>query len=106
MAKADKTEALKDAVKTQAKNLEPAQYEFIMAQFDHYRWNELRISELESQLEDSASDELRDLDQEGKLFRQRHQLVAEQGTLFSHIMRWLKGTAAEQSKLEAFLGAS
>lgn len=99
----DKTKGLQQAVETQAANLEPAQREFIMAQFDHYKWNELRIAELESELEDSAGGENRDLDKEGKLFRQRHQLVAEQGTLFSHIMRWLKGTTAEMSELDAFL---
>lgn len=83
--------------------MEPAQREFVMAQFEHYRWNEHRIEELESELENVGA-ESRDLDREGKLFRQRHQLVAEQGTLFSHIMRWLKDTAADMSELDKFLG--
>ncbi|MBQ9005983.1 MAG: hypothetical protein IJ092_06385 [Atopobiaceae bacterium] len=99
----DKTDTLLEAVKAQAANLEPAQFNFIMAQLDHYRWNEGRISDLEGELEASAKDEYRDLDQEGKLFRQRHQLVAEQGTLFSHIMRWLNGTAAQESEIDMFL---
>lgn len=95
--------SLDEAVKKQAASLEPAQREFVLAEFRTYKWNEGRIAKLESTLKAMESDEVRDLDREGKLFRQRHQLVAEQSSLFSHIMRWLKGTAAEESKLDAFL---
>lgn len=94
-----KTKKLQEALTLQADSLEPAQREFVMAQFEHYKWNEERIADLEEKLEGGMVD----LDAEGKLFRQRHQLVAEQGTLFSHIMRWIKNTAAGKSDLEDFL---
>jgi len=102
-----KTKDLEDALAVQANSLDPAQREFVMAQFEHYKWNEGRIAELEQEIEAGVVDPesgFRDLDLEGKVFRQRHQLVAEQGTLFSHIMRWLKGTAAGKSELDEFLG--
>lgn len=94
---------LESAVRRQAETLEPAQCEFVLAQFEHYKWNASRIAKLESELAECQDDRDRDLDKEGKLFRQRHQLVAEQSGLFSHIMRQLKGTGATESKLDAFL---
>jgi len=111
---AKKTSELESAVRTQAKSLDPAQREFVLAEFEHYKWNEKQIEQLEGQYEaatreiDNAGDippKERKLlvDQRGSLFRQRHQLVAEQGTLFAHIMKWLKGTAVEQSELDRFL---
>jgi len=101
----DKTEKLEDAVAKQAASLDPAQKEFVLAEFETYKWNAKRIDSLESQLETGIVDAegLHNYDAEGKLFRQRHQLVAEQSSLFGHIMRWLKGTASEQSALDAFL---
>lgn len=101
-----KTTKLEDALAVQANSLDPAQREFVMAQFEHYKWNEGRITQLEGEIESGIVNPetgLRDLDREGKLFRQRHQLVAEQGTLFSHIMRWLKGTAVGEDELDGFL---
>ena len=103
MSKVDK---LEKALAEQAASLDPAQCEFVLAQFEHYKWNEGRIDELEREIEEGVRDPetgFPDLDLEGKVFRQRHQLVAEQGVLFSHIMRWLKGTAAGKSELEEFL---
>ena len=98
-----KTKKLEGAIRKQAASLDPAQREFVLAEFDTYQWNASRIEALEATLKSMESDEVRDLDREGKLFRQRHQLVAEQSSLFSHIMRWLKGTTAGESELEAFL---
>lgn len=100
-----KLDALKDAVEKQAANLDPAQREFVLEEFRTYEWNSARISELEKQLEEGVFNGEGDrlYDAEGKLFRQRHQMVAEQSTLFSHIMRWLKGTAVEVSELDDFL---
>ena len=102
-----KKSALEQAVRTQAQNLDPAQREFVLAEFGTYQWNAAHIAELEKQLEEGVvgSEGLHNFDAEGKLFRQRHQLVAEQSSLFSHIMRWLKGTAVEVSELDEFLGA-
>ena len=101
----DKTAKLEEAVTKQAASLDPAQKEFVMAEFETYKWNAKRIDGLEQQLETGIIDAegFHNYDAEGKLFRQRHQLVAEQSSLFAHIMRWLKGTASEQSALDAFL---
>jgi len=106
MAKVDKLAKLREAVEAQAKNLDPAQAEFVKAQFEHYEWNEKRIAELEAALEDGVFNEngAPDYRAESALFKQRHQLVAEQGQLFSHIMRWLKGTTPpEKNELDEFL---
>ena len=106
--KADKLVALRDAVEKQAETLDPAQGEFVKAQFEHYKWNEDRIAQLEDELEAVKFDEdgFRDFKAESALFKQRHQLVAEQGQLFSHIMRWLKGTEVkEESEFEQFLAS-
>jgi len=108
------TDELEKALEQQAQSLEPAQRNFVMAQFEHYKWNEEQIELLQRQYEEASEevDAAADLpakerkllvEQRGTIFRQRHQLVAEQGTLFSHIMRWIKGTAAGKSELEAFL---
>lgn len=103
--RSDKTEKLEEAVAKQAASLDPAQKEFVLAEFETYKWNAKRQRELEVQLEEGIVDSegFHNYDAEGKLFRQRHQIVAEQSSLFSHIMRWLKGTASEQSALDAFL---
>lgn len=96
-------ERLEEAVLKQAANLDPAQKEFVLAEFETYKWNTARIQELERQLEESMKSECRDLDDEGKLFRQRHQLTAEQSQLFGHMMRWLKDTSVEESEIDEFL---
>lgn len=101
--KTSKLAKLEEVVRKQADSLDPAQREFVLAEFGMYLWNDARIEKLEKQLEESMESANRDLDAEGKLFRQRHQLVSEQSSLFGHIMKWLKGTAAEESKLDAFL---
>ena len=100
-------DALRNAVEKQAANLDPAQREFVLAQMDTYEWNDRQKKECERQLEEGVfnGDGDRLYDAEGKLFNQRHKLVAEQSTLFSHIMRWLKGTAVQESELDAFLDA-
>ena len=100
---AKKNDGLEQAVRKQASNLDPAQKEFVLAEFETYKWNAQRIAQLETELQKMESDSARDLEREGKLFKQRHQLVAEQSSLFSHIMRWLKGTAVEESALDQFI---
>lgn len=102
---ARKLDKLKEAVEKQAATLDPAQREFVLEEFGTYEWNAARIEELEKQLEEGVFNGEGDrlYDAEAKLFRQRHQMVAEQSTLFSHIMRWLKGTVAEESEIDDFL---
>lgn len=92
---------LEAAVSKQADSLEPAQREFVMAEFGTYQWNAKKIADIEKQADVDGID----LDEQAKLMRTRHQLVSEQTALFSHIMRWLKGTTAEISELDAFLAS-
>ena len=106
-----KTVMLEKALREQADSLDPAQKEFVLAQFDHYKWNEEQIAKIQRQYEECADlDGFEDaaerkarMAMRASLFKERHQLVAEQGTLFSHIMRWIKGTAAGKSLLDEFL---
>lgn len=96
---------LEAAVKKQAANLDPAQMEFVLAEFETYRWNAGKIAKLQRQLDGEAYD-ADDVKVEGALLRERHQLVTEQAALFSHIMRWLKGTGVEEEdELGAFIGS-
>ena len=89
---------LEQAVNKQAKELDPAQKEFVLAEFETYKWNADKIKDLEVRLKDE-----RDPDLEKKIAGVRHQLVNENASLFSHIMRWLKDTAVETSELDEFL---
>ncbi len=102
MTKKDK---LQEAIEKQAASLDPAQREFVLAQFATYKWNAGQIAILEKQLEEGVADAdgYRNYQAENQLFKQRHQMVAEQSVLFSHIMRWLKGTAAGNDELNEFL---
>lgn len=96
---------LQQAVEKQAANLDPAQREFVMAELRTYLWNERNQKRIEKNLESGIVDEdgFRDFDAEGKLFRQRHQIVTEQASLFNHMMRELKGTSSEDDELDLFL---
>lgn len=95
----DQLAMLQEAVEAQAANLDPAQREFVMSEFRTYRWNALKIFEIEDHV---STDEF-DPDMEKKALGERHQLVNENASLFTHIMQWLKGTASTKSELEAFL---
>ena len=92
---------LEIAVKEQAANLDPAQREFVMRELKTYLWNLRKIESIQEQV-DSGSPDLSD---EKKLLAERHQLVSENSALFGHIMRWLKGTAAQESELDSFLNS-
>jgi len=98
----EKLDALKKAIDKQAKSLDPAQREFVKAEFETYVWNAGKIEKLQEQLNGDAYDS-EGVKVEAALLRERHQLVTEQSALFSHIMRWLKGTASEVSELDEFL---
>lgn len=86
-------------VKQQAKNLDPAQREFVLAELKTYMWNKTKIEAIQKQVEGGDLE----MDVEKKKIAERHQLVCENSALFGHIMRWLKGTAAEGSELDKFL---
>ena len=92
---------LEQNVKAQAKNLDPAQKEFVLAELKTYMWNKQKIEDIQKQVD---SGEL-DIRATKAQLTVRHQLVAENSTLFGHIMKWLKGTAAEKSELESFLSS-
>ena len=91
---------LEQAVSRQAEGLDPAQREFILAEFRTYKWNAAKIADMEARLLDET-----DPDTEKKALAARHQLVNENASLFSHIMRWLKGTATEESPFDEFIKA-
>ena len=99
---ARKLDNLTEAVEKQAMSLDPAQREFVLAEYELFCWNARKIEKLQKRLDSEAYDE-DGVKVEGALLRERHQLVTEQASLFSHIMRWLKGTAAEENELESFL---
>lgn len=86
-------------VKAQAKNLDPAQREFVLAELKTYMWNKGKIAKIEKGIDNGDYD----LDDEKKVLAERHQLVNENASLFGHIMRWLKGTATEESELDSFI---
>ncbi|MBR2684323.1 MAG: hypothetical protein IKG18_00900 [Atopobiaceae bacterium] len=99
-AKGDsRLEKLEDAVRKQAGTLDPAQREFVLAEFDMYRWNAEKIDELQRKIGECDRESLTE---EAAMVKERHQLMTEQASMFSHIMRWLKGTSAEQSPLDEF----
>lgn len=102
MAKDGKLAKLEEAVRNQADSLDPAQREFVLAEFETYKWNSEKIEELQNRINSGAYDE-DGLKAEGALVRERHQIITEQTALFGHIMRWLKGTAADKSELDEFL---
>ena len=96
----EQLDELEAAVKNQAENLDPAQKGFVLSEFRTYRWNAMKIFDIEEHI----SGGIFDPDIEKKAIGERHQLVTENASLFTHIMQWLKGTATEQSALEDFLG--
>lgn len=96
----EQLDELEAAVRNQAENLDPAQRGFVLSEFRTYRWNAMKIFDIEEHINGGFFDP----DIEKKAIGERHQLVTENASLFTHIMQWLKGTATEQSALEDFLG--
>ena len=91
--------ALEEAVNKQAAALKPAQREFVLAEFATFQWNAQKIEKIQRKVDSGKCDP----DLEGKLLRERHQIVGEQSALFGHIMKWLKDTASDESELDRFL---
>lgn len=90
---------LEIAVNEQAQNLDPAQREFVLTELKTYLWNKKKIESIQSLVDSGEIG----LDTEKKQLAERHQLVSENSALFSHIMRWLKGTVVQESELDSFL---
>lgn len=109
MVKKDaKLAKLEAAVRKQADSLDPAQKEFVLAELNTYKWNAAKIDELQDRIDSlkgatDLDDVIAAVKAEAALVRERHQIITEQTALFGHIMRWLKGTAAEEDELESFL---
>lgn len=109
MARKDaKLAKLEEAVRKQADSLDPAQREFVLAEFETYRWNSAKIEELQDRIDSfkgavEVEDVIAAVKAEAALVRERHQIITEQTALFGHIMRWLKGTAVEENELDEFL---
>ena len=100
--KQDNLEDLRKAIETQVESLDPAQREFVKAEFRTYEWNAAQIEKIQAEIDSGAVYE--DVKAEAAILRERHQLVTEQAALFSHIMRWLKGTAPEgKAEIEEFM---
>ena len=96
------TDKLEKAVRAQADSLDPAQREFMLAEFRNYQWNAAEIVRIEREVEQGAYE---DHVAEKRALGIRHQLVNENASLSTHIMQWLRGTSGGKSDLDAFLGA-
>lgn len=114
MAKKKKQEQMADdeiinlrrSVEKQAASLDQAQYLFVMSEFNTYEWNLRRIREIEMKitpLVKQPNAEPLAPDVEKRLIAERHQLVSETTSLYSHIMRQLKDTGGEEDELDAFV---
>ena len=98
----EKTNSLEEAVRKQADSLDPAQREFMLAEFRNYQWNAAEIVRIEKEVESGAYE---DHVAEKRALGIRHQLVNENASLSTHIMGWLRGTAAGENKLDAFISS-
>ena len=96
-------ENLREAVEKQAANLDPAQREFVMVELGTFEWNAKKIHEIECKIDSGDVYDEDGMKAEAALVKERHQIVTEQASLFSHIMRWLKGTNVEGSELDEFM---
>lgn len=92
-------DSLTQAVETQAGKLDPAQMGFVTAEYETWSWNRERIKTIEKIVD---SGEL-STDNEKKLLTERHQLVTENASLFSHIMRNLRGTGDDTDEFTEFM---
>lgn len=86
------------AVKEQVKSLEPVQAEMVKSDVKTWKWNRDRIHSIQEILTMGKTEEKR-LD----LINERHKLITENTSLFSHINRALKGTASTEDELDVFL---
>ena len=90
---------LRESVEAQAGTLDPAQCKFVLSEFRNYEWNALKILEIEEHVEQGEFDP----DAEKKALGERHQLVNENASLYTHILQQLKGTTGGKSELEEFI---
>lgn len=86
------------AFEEQVKNLDGAQAEMVKAEFKTWLWNKKRIGTIEERVElgNISAKERNDL------VNERHKLITENTSLYSHINRALKGTAVVEDDLGDF----
>lgn len=89
---------LDKSVREQLKSLEPVQAEMVKADVKTWKWNRDRIHTIQEIL-DLGTDEKR-----SDLINERHKLITENTSLYSHINRALKGTVSSEDELDAFIG--
>lgn len=83
----------------QVKRLDGAQAEMVKADFKTWKWNKERIHDVQTMLE---MDALQDPKARTDLINERHKLITENTSLYSHINRALKGTAVPEDDLADF----
>lgn len=96
---------LDKAVREQVKSLEPAQAEMVKADVKTWKWNKDRIHDIQTTLDRGATtdDEKANSKWRTDLINERHKLITENTSLYSHINRALKGTVTSEDELDAFL---
>lgn len=94
-----KKDSLTQAVETQSSRLDPAQRGFVKAEFETWKWNRKRIRAIENMVDDGHMG----VDEEKRILSERHQLVTENASLFSHIMRNLKNTGDDTDEFTEFV---
>lgn len=96
---------LDKAVKEQLASLEPAQAEMVKADVKTWKWNRDRIHDIQDLLDRGprSDDEKSNAKWRADLINERHKLITENTSLYSHINRALKGTVTSEDELDAFL---
>lgn len=90
---------LDKAFEKQVKNLEGTQSEMVRADMKTWKWNKERIHDIQDMLDMDNIDSKARTD----LINERHKLITENTSLYSHINRALKGTEVTEDELDAFL---
>lgn len=86
------------AVKEQLESLDTAQAEMVKSDVKTWKWNRDRIHNIQEILDMDKEPEKR-----ADLINERHKLITENTSLYSHINRALNGTVAKEDELDAFL---
>lgn len=97
---------LDKAIREQVKSLDGAQAEMVKADVKTWKWNRDRIHDIQDTLSRGAttSEELGNPKWRADLINERHKLITENTSLYSHINRALKGTVKTEDELDAFIG--
>lgn len=94
---ADKT-TLRKLMEERVRSLDPLKAAFLLSEFKDYETNTRRIKDLDREIKAESDPDIRK-----KIASERHQLVTEKASIFSHIMRHLGDQPKEKSALDSFL---